>query len=93
MMTTGFVPMGTRPTSSLHQRGLVETTVTYATSSAAEMHAARLKAGAEIRSVMSRNSMMRGTVITMAPTITILTGSILLKEGTFLEASRPILET
>jgi hypothetical protein len=43
MMTTRRVLMGTRPAASLHQRSITEeatkTTVTYVTSSTAEMHA------------------------------------------------------
>jgi hypothetical protein len=50
-MTTGVVPVGTRPVASLHWRSIVEgmeeTTVTCAMSSAAEMHTAKLKTGAE----------------------------------------------
>jgi hypothetical protein len=88
-MTTVRVPVGTRPVASLHKRSMaksvVETTVTYTTSSMVEMHAVRSKAGAKIGSVMSKNSAERGTMITMAPTITSLTDSFLLKEGTFQE--------
>jgi hypothetical protein len=93
MMTNGRVPMGTRLAASLHRRSVVEATVTYTMSSMAEMHVAESKAGVEIRSVMNRNNAMRGTMITMAPTMTSLTGSILLKEGTFQEVSRPFPET
>jgi hypothetical protein len=73
MMTNGRVPMGTRLAASLHQRSVVEATVTYTMSSMAEMHVAESKAGVEIRSVMNKNNAMRGTVITMAPTMTSLT--------------------
>jgi hypothetical protein len=48
---------------------------------------------AEIKSLMNWNSMMRGTKITMAPAMTSLNGSTLLKDDTFQEASMPILET
>jgi hypothetical protein len=79
MMTTGGIPMGTWPTTSLHRGGMVETTTTYATLSTVEMHAARSKAGTKIGSVTSKNNAMRGTVITMAPTMTSITRNILLK--------------
>jgi hypothetical protein len=96
-MTTGRVLMGTQSTASLHQRSMansmVETTVTCVMSSVIEMHATGSKTSAEIRRMMSRNNEMRGTMITMAPTMTSLTSSVLLKEGTFQEVSRPILET
>jgi hypothetical protein len=46
-LTTGRVPAGTQAAASLHQRsaavGVIGTTATCVTSSAAEMHAARLK--------------------------------------------------
>jgi hypothetical protein len=72
---------------------MVETTVTYAMSSTTEMHAIGSKANAENGSVINRNSAMTGTVIIMPPTMTSLTNSILLKEGTFQEMSRPIPKT
>jgi hypothetical protein len=93
MMTNGRVPVGIRLAASLHRRSVVEATVTYMMSSMAEMHVAKSKAGVEIGSVTNRNSAMRGTVITMVATMTSLTGSILLKEGTFQEVSRPFPET
>jgi hypothetical protein len=86
-MATGRVLMGTQSAASLHQRSMansmVETTVTYVMSSVIEMHATGSKTNAEIRRMMSRNNEMRGTMITMAPTMTSLTSSVLLKEGTF----------
>jgi hypothetical protein len=64
---------------SLHGRSAakdaIETIATCVTSSALEMHVARLKAGAEIRSMMSKNSAMKGTMIIMVITTTNLTGS------------------
>jgi hypothetical protein len=72
---------------------MVRTTVTCVTSSVVEMHAAGSKDDAEIKCVMNWNNTTRGTEITMAPTMTILTGSVLLKEDTFQEASMPIPET
>jgi hypothetical protein len=96
-MTTGIVPMGTRPAASLHQRstveGMAETTATCATSSTVEMHAVGLKTGAEIGSVMSRSSAMKGTMTIMAATMTNLTGSVLQKEDTSQEVSTLIPET
>jgi hypothetical protein len=77
MMTTGRVLVGTRPAASLHQwsaaEDAIEITVSYVMSSLAEMHAAGLKIGAEIVSV--KNSTMKGTMITMVPTMTNLTRS------------------
>jgi acetyl/propionyl-CoA carboxylase alpha subunit len=52
-----------------------ETTATYSTSSALEMHVAESKAGAEIGSSKSKNSMMKGTMIIMVLTMTNHTGS------------------
>jgi hypothetical protein len=43
--------------------------------------------------VMSWNSAMRETEITMTPITISLTGSVLLNEDTFQEASRPIPKT
>jgi hypothetical protein len=96
-MTTGIVPMGTRPVASLHRRsaveGMAETNMTCVMSSATEMQAARLKTGTEIGSVMSKSSAMRGTMTIMAPTTVSLTDNVLLKEDTFHEVSRLIPET
>jgi hypothetical protein len=76
-VTASVIPMGTQLAASLHQRNMVETTVTCTTSSVAEMHAAELKTNAEIGSVMSRSSAMRGTMTIVVPTTTNLTGSVL----------------
>jgi hypothetical protein len=93
MMTTGRVLVGTQPAASLHRRSATddttETTVTYATSCPVEMHAARLKTG----SVKSKNSMKKGTMITMVLTMTNLTGSSHQKWDISQEASRRTLET
>jgi hypothetical protein len=71
--------VGTPPAASLHRRstamGATETTVTYATSSTTEMHTAELNISAEIESVKSKNSAMKGTMITMVRTTINLTGS------------------
>jgi hypothetical protein len=53
----------------------IETTVTYAMSFAPEMHVAESKVDAEFRSVKSKNSAMKGTMIIMVLTTTNLTGS------------------
>jgi hypothetical protein len=96
-MTTGVVPVGTRLAASLQQRsmveGMVETTTTCATSTVLEMHVAGYRTGIRNGSVMSRNSMMRGTMRTTAATTINLIGNILLTEDTFQEASRLIPET
>jgi hypothetical protein len=97
MKTTERVLMGTRPAASLHQRGMaedaMETTVTYMTSSVAEMHMAELKTGAGIGSVKSKNGTMKGTMITTVLTRTNLTGSSHWKQDISQEASRHTLET
>jgi hypothetical protein len=82
-MTTGGVPLEIQPTSSLHRRAVARATATCTTSSMAEMHDARLKDDAEMESMMNWNNVMRGTKITMAPTMTSLIGSVLLKDDTF----------
>jgi hypothetical protein len=96
MMTTNIVLVGTQPVASLHQRstikGMEGTTMTCATSSAVEMHAAGLKTSAEIRSMTSRSSAMRGTMTIMIPSMTNLTDSILHTGDTFQEVSRLIPE-
>jgi hypothetical protein len=79
MMTTRIVLVGTQPTASLHRRSVaedaIETTVTYTMSSVTEMHVAGMKTGTEIRRVKSKNSAMKGTMITMVLTTNNLTGS------------------
>jgi hypothetical protein len=78
MMMTEKVFMGTRSVASLHKRSVandaIETIATYMTSSMVEMHTAKMKAGAEIGSVKSKNSVMKGSMITMVLTVTNLTG-------------------
>jgi methyl coenzyme M reductase subunit C len=97
MMITKRVLMGTQPAASLHWRSTAEeatkTTVTYVTSSAGGMHTAKLKIGVEIRSVKSKNSAMKGTMITMVLITTNLTGSDHQKRGISQEASRHTVET
>jgi hypothetical protein len=83
MMTTSKVPMGTQPAVSLHWRAMARTTGTCIMSSMAEMYVAGSKDGTEIKCVMNWNSAVRGIEITMAPIMTSLTGSVLLKEDTF----------
>jgi hypothetical protein len=62
MMTTRKFFIGTQLEASLHGRSVIEdateTTMAYVTSSVPEIHAARLKAGAEIGSVKSKNSVI-----------------------------------
>jgi hypothetical protein len=82
---------GARPAASLHRRcaaeDTMETTAIYVTSSATEMHVAEFKAGAEIRSVKSKNSAMEGTMITMVLIMTNLTGTGHRKQDTSQDAS------
>jgi hypothetical protein len=79
MMTTGKVLVGTRPAASLYRRSraedATETTVTHAMSSTVGMHTAELKVGTEIGSVKRKNSVIKGTMVTMVLTTTNLTGS------------------
>jgi hypothetical protein len=93
MMTTGRVPVGTRSAASVHRSVMVRTTATCVMSFMAEIHATDLKDDAKIECVMSWNSAMRETEITMTPIMISLTGSVLLNEDTFQEASRPIPKT
>jgi hypothetical protein len=94
MVTTGRAFVGYRLAASLHGRSAVEdaaeTTVIHMTSFTAEMHAAEEKADAEIGSVKSKNSAMKGTIIIMVLTMTNLTGSGFQKRVTSQEASRHI---
>jgi hypothetical protein len=80
MMTTRKAFVGTRPAASLHWRSVAKDatgiTVTYATSSASEMHVAELKADPKIRSVKRKNSVMKGKMITIVLTMTNLTGAV-----------------
>jgi hypothetical protein len=71
----------------------IETTKTCATSSAAEMHMVKLKTSAEIRSVKSKNSAMKGTMIIVVLTTANLTGSVHQMGDTSQEASRRIPKT
>jgi hypothetical protein len=84
-LTTDRVLMGTQQAALLHQRsvadGVGETTVTCMASTAVEMHATRLKIGAESESALNRNNMIIGIMITMVPTMTNLTGNAPVKEG------------
>jgi hypothetical protein len=79
MMTTERVHVGTRPTTSLHQRSTAKDTTkivaTCVTSSVVEMHASGLKTSAKIRSVKGKNSAKKGTMITMTLTMTDLSRS------------------
>jgi hypothetical protein len=79
MMTIEKAFMGTQPVASLHGRSVaedtIETTATYTMSSTLKMHAAESKADAEIKSMKSKNSAMKGTMIIMVLTMTNLTGS------------------
>jgi hypothetical protein len=79
MMTTERVHVGTRPTTSLHQRSTAKDTTkivaTCVTSSVVEMHAGGLKTSAKIRSVKGKNSAKKGTMITMTLTMTDLSRS------------------
>jgi hypothetical protein len=67
-----------------------ETTMTYKTSSASEMHAAESKAGAEIRSMKNKNNTMKETMIIMVLTTTNLTRKGHRKWDTSQEVSRHI---
>jgi hypothetical protein len=59
------------------------------TSSAVEMHAARLKFGAKSMSALNKSDVKRRTMITMVPIMINLTGSVPPKEGAMQEESKP----
>jgi hypothetical protein len=63
------------------------------TSSAAEMHATELKIGTKTGSVKSKNSAMKGTMITMVLTVTNHTRSSHQKRDISQEVSRHTPET
>jgi hypothetical protein len=73
MMTTSRVLIGTRPAASLNKRSAAEDATE---TTMVEMHMAKLKTDAEIRSVKSKNSAMKGTMIIMVLAMTNLTRSI-----------------
>jgi hypothetical protein len=64
-------------------------TETYPTSSIAMMHVARSKTNVRSASAMNRSDVKRGTMTTMVPIMINLTDSVLLREGTMQEESRP----
>jgi hypothetical protein len=90
-------PIETRLAVSLHWRsapeGVVETIVTCVMSSTVEMHMAGSKTDAKNEGAQSRNNMMRGTMIIMASTMTILTDNAPPKEGKTREESKLSLVT
>jgi hypothetical protein len=94
-LTTDSIHMGTQPTVSLHWRNAAEggigMTEICAMSSATEMHVIRLTTNARRVSVLSKNGVMRGTMTIMVPSMTNLTDSTPLKEGTTQEESKPFL--
>jgi hypothetical protein len=57
-------------------------------SSEVEMHVTGLTNGARSMSALSKNDMMRGTMTIMVPSMTNLTDSAPLKEGTTQEESK-----
>jgi hypothetical protein len=71
-MTTGRVPMGIQLVASLHWRsmseGVAETIVTCAMSFTIEMHAVRLRIGAESGSVMSSARIETMTIMVLSMT-------------------------
>jgi hypothetical protein len=96
-LTTGRVYTVTRPAVSLHQRnaakGETGMTETCMMSSAIEMHVVKLKTSTESECASSRNDAMRGTLITMVPSMTNLTDNAPLKEGAIQEESKLSLTT
>jgi hypothetical protein len=81
MMTTGKVLMGTRPTASLRWRSATEDatemTVTYVTSSAAEIHMAGSRTNTETESMTRSSDVTKGTMTIMVPITTSPTGIVL----------------
>jgi hypothetical protein len=96
MMTTSRVLIGTWPAASLHgwnvAEDAIEITMTCVMPSTSEMDVAESKTSAEIGSMKSKNSAMKGTMIIMVLTTTNLTGSIHQKGDTSQESSRLIPE-
>jgi hypothetical protein len=94
MMTTRKAFVQTLLVASLHGRSTAEDTIeasmTYVMSSAPNMHVAKLKADAEIKSVKSKKSAMKETMIIMVHTTTNHTKSGHWKRDTSQEASRHI---
>jgi hypothetical protein len=91
IMTTSRVHTGTWQAVSLHRRNAAEgeagMTEICVTSFAVEMHAAGSKTGVRSTSVLNRSSVKKGTMTTMVPIMTNLTGSVLLKDGVMQEES------
>jgi hypothetical protein len=77
---------GTQPVVSIHQRNMtkggIRMTKICVTSSAVEMHVTGLTTGTRSVSALSKNDEMRGTMTIMVPSMTNLTDSAPLKEGT-----------
>jgi hypothetical protein len=71
-LTTIGVHVGTRPTSSLPRRSAIETRTIEicAMFSTTEMHVIGLKISAKSETALSTNNMRKGTMITMALTMT-----------------------
>jgi hypothetical protein len=84
-LTTNRVRAGTQPAISLHRRNVAEgrigMTEICVTSSAVEMHVTGLTTSVRSVSALSKNNVIRGTMIIMVPSMTNLTDSALLKEG------------
>jgi hypothetical protein len=91
-VTTNRVLIGTRLVVSLHRRNAAEDetgmTEICVTSSAAEMHVARLKTSARSASTLNTSNVKKGTMTTMVPTTSDLTDSVLLRGGTMQEESK-----
>jgi hypothetical protein len=66
--------------------GMIETCMM---SSAAKVHVIGSKTGIRSTSALNRSNVKRGTMTTVVPIMTNLTDSILPKEGTMQEESRP----
>jgi hypothetical protein len=96
-LTTSRVTMRTQQTVSLPRRNAAEdetgTTEICSTSSAVEMHATGLKTDIRSASAYNKSIMKKGTMTTMVPITTNLTGSVLLKGGAIQEESRLFLTT
>jgi hypothetical protein len=92
-LTTDRVRTGTWPVVSFHRRsmdeGEIRMTETCTTSSGAAMRVAGSKTGAKSESALSMSGVMRGTMITMAPSMINLTNNAPLKEGIMQEGLKP----
>jgi hypothetical protein len=81
-LTTAKAHAGSRPVASLSRRSVTEirTKETFAILFAIDMHVIGLKIGAKSEIALSTNNVRKGSMITMAPTMTSPTDNVLQTE-------------